>query len=120
MTRILLTLLNYTVSLAVLIFQFIVPGYSDTLFYLQLALHAALWLAVFRLSGSAAWSPTSVVGFSAIAALLFSLAPFDITIPSLFMQPVGQAWLTVVLRFAIHAACLAIIVFVVGRRKEAA
>ena len=44
MKKSLLALLAYAVSLAVLIFQFIVPGYGDLLFYVQLAFHAALWL----------------------------------------------------------------------------
>jgi hypothetical protein len=119
MKAILLALPIYVVSLAVLIFQFIVPGYSDLLFYGQLVLHAVLWLIVYRLSSSPTRSRTLAIVASIAAALVFSLAPFDITIPSLFNPATGQAWLSVVLRTAIHAACLVVMATAVRKAKSA-
>jgi hypothetical protein len=103
----------YAVSLAVFIFQFIIPGYSDLLFYMQVGLHAALWAVIFYLTRRAVQSRTLVIVLTVIAALLFSLAPFDIMIPSLFDQFAGQVWLTFVLRFAIHLTCLVAMVIIV-------
>lgn len=120
MKRKLLSLLGYAVSLAVLVFQFIIPGYSDLLFYGYVALHAALWVAIYRLSCSAAHSRTLSIVLSAIAAIVFSLAPFDVIIPSLFSPEGSQGWLTVILRLAIHAVCLAVMILTISKRENPA
>ncbi len=111
-------LILYAVSLAVFIFQFIIPGYSEVLYYVHMAVHATLWFIAYYLARHAAGSRAPSVVSSVVAASLFSLAPVDIIVPSLFDQSAGQDWLTFVLRFVIHLTCLVVMVLVVQRAES--
>lgn len=114
----LVALLAYAVSLATLIFQFIIPGYSDTLLYGQLVLHAGLWFAVYRLANRAVSVRKYVIGLAAVSAVTFSLAPFDIIVSDLLYQSGGRPWATIFLRFLIHGACLIVILLAISKRQN--